>query len=181
MESVVDKIKKGRKALMEELGTTNVMESVKLVKVVLSSGTGKITDKKKKELIIDRLSSIAGQKAIIRPAKKSIATFKLREGDSIGVMVTLRGNKMNSFLDKLINIAIPRTRDFNGILNKSVDEMGNLTIGIKEHTIFPETSDEDLKDVFGFSVTIVTTATNKKEALSFLKQIGVPFVQQSLV
>lgn len=177
MEAVQDKIKKGQKALMEQVGVTNTMASPKLVKVVLSSGTGKIQDKKKKQLIEDRMTRIAGQKAITRPAKKSIATFKLREGEPIGVMVTLRGKKMYSFLDKFINIAIPRTRDFGGISQKSVDEMGNLTIGVPEHSIFPETSDEDLKDVFGFAVTIVSTAKNKKDAISFFKQIGVPFTE----
>lgn len=177
METVLDKIKKGKKALMEQIGVSNEMASPKLVKVVLSSGTGKIQDKKKKELIVDRLTRIAGQKAITRPAKKSIATFKLREGDPIGVMVTLRGRKMRSFLDKFINIAIPRMRDFNGISQKGVDEMGNLTIGVREHTIFPETSDEDLKDVFGFAVTVVSTAKNREDALHFFKQMGVPFAE----
>ena len=111
----------------------------------------------------------------MRGAKKAIANFKTRLGDEIGVSVTLRGERMYSFLDKLIHIAIPRMRDFRGLSLKSVDEMGNFTIGIKEHTIFPETADEDLKDVFGFAITIVTTAKNKETASLFLKELGLPF------
>jgi large subunit ribosomal protein L5 len=175
MEGIKEKIKKTESSLMKEIGVANSFASPKLVKVTLSSGMGKISDKKKRELIMDRLTKIAGQKSAIRPAKKSIATFKLRMGDPIGTMVTLRGKKMYAFLDKLVHIAIPRMRDFQGIDPKALDEMGNLTIGIKEHTIFPETSDEDLRDVFGFSITIVTTAKGKEDAYKFFKAIGIPF------
>ncbi|MAZ40592.1 50S ribosomal protein L5 [bacterium] len=175
MQTVKEKAQNSFSKIKEALGVTNVMSSPRLVKVVLSSGTGKITDKRKKELVTDRLTKIAGQKPAPRGARKSIATFKLREGDVIGTMVTLRGDRMYSFLDKFINIALPRMRDFKGIDPKAIDSMGNLTIGLPEHTIFPETGDEDLRDVFGLSVTVVTTAPNKEMAEAFLREIGIPF------
>ena len=143
-------------------------------KVVISTGTGKIKDKKKIDVIEDRLAKITGQKAAPRGAKKSIASFKVRQGDVVGYQVTLRGSRMYDFLDKLIHISLPRTRDFRGLDAKAIDSLGNMTIGIKEHTIFPETADEDLKDVFGLAITIVTTAKNKKEAEAFFRHIGVP-------
>ncbi len=152
----------------------NTMQSPQIVKVVVSTGTGKITDKKKLELIQDRLSKITGQKPSARKAKQSIAAFKLREGDVVGYQVTMRGKRMFDFLSRLIDVALPRTRDFRGLPITSIDEMGNYTIGIREHTIFPETSDEDLKDVFGFAITIVTTAKSKKETEALLRHIGLP-------
>ena len=164
-------------ALKGAFGYTNVFSSPRLVKAVLSTGTGKIKDKNKIAVIQDRLARITGQKPSPRPAKKSIASFKLRQGEIIGYQVTLRGARMHHFVDKLIHVALPRTRDFRGISQTSVDEMGNLTIGIKEHTIFPETSDEDLKDVFGLSITLVSTAKGKEEALAFFKHLGIPFKQ----
>ena len=118
-----------------------------------------------KRQIQDRLAVITGQKAAAKKARQSIASFKLREGEVVGYAVTLRGKKMNSFLDRLIHVAIPRMRDFRGIPRSSVDAMGNLTIGVPEHTIFPETPDENLQDVFGMSVTIVTTAESREEAM----------------
>jgi large subunit ribosomal protein L5 len=175
METVKEKAQTSFDILKEKIGIKNKMESPRLVKVVLSSGTGKIQDKKKKEIIVDRMTKISGQKATTRGAKKSIATFKLREGDKIGVVVTLRGERMYAFLDRLINIAIPRMRDFKGVKTEAIDDMGNLTIGITENTIFPETGDEDLRDVFGFSITIVTTAKDKKRARAFLEALGIPF------
>ena len=152
----------------------NKLQAPRLVKVVVSTGTGKIKDKKKTELIQDRLAKITGQKAAERGAKKSIATFKVRQGDIVGYQVTLRGARMYDFLDKLIHIAFPRTRDFRGVATKVIDDLGNMTIGIKEHTIFPETADEDLKDVFGFAVTVVTTAKDKKQAEAFFRHLRVP-------
>jgi len=125
-------------------------------------------------LIQDRLALITGQKAAPRAARMSIASFKLREGDVVGYQVTLRGKRMNDFLNKLIHVAIPQTRDFRGLKTSSIDDMGNYTMGIKEHTIFPETHDEDIKDVFGLSVTIVTTAKSKTEAEALLRHIGLP-------
>ena len=104
----------------------------------------------------------------------SIASFKVREGDTVGLQTTLRGARMYDFLDKLIHIALPRTRDFRGLKATAIDEMGNLTIGIKEHTIFPETSDEDVKDVFGLAITVVTNCKTKEEAEAFFRHLGVP-------
>ena len=161
-------------ALAETFGYTSPMQSPRITKVVVSSGVGKKRDKKQLELIEDRLAKITGQKAAPRAAKTSIASFKVREGDTVGLQVTLRGARMYDFLDKLIHIALPRTRDFRGISAGAIDDMGNLTVGIREHTIFPETSDEDLKDVFGLAITIVTTAKSKAEAEAFFRHLGMP-------
>jgi len=175
MKSVKDKTITAHADLKKVLGITNVMALPKLTRVVVSVGVGKNRDKKRLELVTDRLAKITGQKASIRSAKKSIAGFKLRQGETVGYATTLRGDRMVGFLDKLINVAIPRMRDFRGIDPKCIDELGNMTIGIKEHTIFPEAADEDLRDVFGMAITIVTTAKDKKSALEFFKAIGVPF------
>lgn len=164
-------------ALKDSLGYTNAMQAPKVVKVIISTGVGKVSDKHQRELIVDRLAKITGQKPASRGAKQSIASFKLRQGDIVGYQVTLRGARMRHFLDKLINIALPRTRDFRGVKASAIDEMGNYTLGIKEHTIFPETSDEELRNVFGLSITIVTTARTKDEARVFLEHLGVPFAK----
>ena len=161
--------------LKKELGITNIMALPRLTKIVVSSGVGKMRDKKKNELIANRLAKITGQKPSPRQAKQSIATFKLRQGEIIGMMVTLRGKRMDDFLTKLINVAIPRTRDFKGFDRKSIDEIGNLTIGIKENSIFPETADEELKDIFGLAVTMVTTAKNKHQADALFTALNFPF------
>ncbi|MDQ1299607.1 MAG: large subunit ribosomal protein [Patescibacteria group bacterium] len=160
--------------LKEKFGYTNVNASPKLLKITVSSGVGK-ADKAKKALVESRLARITGQKASARPAKQSIAQFKMREGDIVGYQVTLRGARMNEFLEKLIHITLPRTRDFRGLNATAIDEMGNLTIGIKDHTIFPETAEEDLKDVFGLAITLVTTAKTKEEADAFFRHLGIPF------
>ena len=179
MSSIKDKEKKAFGALKKEFGYKNPMETPRLEKVVLNVGVGKVSkDKKRMELINDRLTKIAGQKPAPRKAKKSIAAFKLREGEIVGYQATLRGGRMFGFLDKFINVALPRTKDFRGLSLKSVDPMGNCTIGIKEHTIFPETSDEDLKDIFGLSITIGTTAKTQAEALAFLRHLGFPFQKE---
>ncbi len=175
METIQQKIKKAVPLLKKELKTDNDLAVPRLVKVVLNVGTGRIRDKKRNELIVDRLAKLSGQKPALRPAKKSIATFKLRQGEVIGVAVTLRGTRMQAFLDRLINIAMPRMRDFKGFDEKSVDEMGNLTVAVREHNVFPETSEEDIKDIFGMSVTIVTTAKTRAEAIAFFRAIGFPF------
>lgn len=175
MISVKTKEKKAFESLKDTLGIVNRMETPKCLKVVVSTGTGSVTDKNKIELIQDRLQKITGQHVVGRGAKKSIASFKLRQGQIIGYQVTLRGERMYDFLDRLINVALPRTRDFRGVSKKSVDPMGNLSIGIKEHTIFPETADEEIKDVFGLSVTLVTSAKTKKDAEAYLMYIGIPF------
>ncbi|MCH7529637.1 50S ribosomal protein L5 [Patescibacteria group bacterium] len=179
MESVLQKQKKIFSALKNEFDYTNQMQAPRVEAVVISTGTGKKnTDKHAMGIIEDRLLKITGQKAAPRGAKKSIAAFKVRQGDAIGYQVTLRGKRMYDFLEKLISIALPRARDFRGLSVDSIDEMGNYTIGIREHTIFPETSDEDLKDVFGFSVTIVTTAKTKKEAKALLINLGFPLQKE---
>jgi large subunit ribosomal protein L5 len=164
--------------LKEALGYKNAMQAPKFTKVVINVGIGSLKDKKKIEVIIDRLTKISGQKPALRGSKKSIAAFKVRQGDPVGLTVTLRGARMFSFIDKLVFVAFPRTKDFRGLSKKGIDEMGNYSIGIKENTIFPETSDEDLKDVFGMTITIGTTATNKKDALAFLTYIGFPFKKE---
>ena len=162
-------------ALKGELGYTNVMQTPKVSKIVVSTGVGSLKDKKKIELIIERLTRITGQAPAVRGSKKSIANFKSRVGDVAGYLITLRGARMQSFLDKLIHIVFPRVKDFRGIKPTAIDEMGNISIGFKEHIVFPETSDEDTKDIFGLAVTIVTTAKSRKEAEAYLRYIGIPF------
>ena len=165
-------------ALKAPLNMVNPMQTPRLTKIVISTGFGSVKDKKKIELIAERLARITGQKPALRVTKKAIATFKTREGDPVGYQITLRGRRMTEFLDRLIHIALPRTKDFRGLSRASVDDMGNYTLGIKEHTIFAETSDEDLKDVFGMSVTIVTTSNDKKQTLAFLEHLGFPLKRE---
>ena len=161
----------------------NVMAMPKMQKIVLNVGTGTAVkkDKNKNDAISLRLAKITGQKPSTRGAKQSIASFKTRKGDPIGIVVTLRGKRMYAFFEKLINVALPRTKDFRGISRTSVDNIGNLTIGIKEHTIFPETADEDIRDVFGLSITLVCTAKDKKEGTAFFELLGVPFKKEEPV
>src|SRR3989338_7623992 len=172
-----EKENKAFEVMKEKFGYKNRMSSPHLVKVVANVGTGSMIkkDKNKNDFIAGRLSKILGQKPSLRLAKQSVAGFKLRQNEAIGVSATLRGPRMYAFLDKLLNVSIPRTKDFRGLETKIVDNIGNLTIGIKEHTIFPETADEEIRDVFGMSVTIVTTAKTKPEALAFFGILGVPF------
>ena len=165
-------------ALKTKLGLTNPMQAPRLEKVVISCGFGSVKDRNKIELIEDRLSKITGQKPAVRRTKKAIASFKTRLGDPIGYQITLRGNRMYDFLDRLINIALPRTKDFRGLSRTSVDAMGNYTLGIKEHTIFAETSDEDLRDVFGFAITLVTTSSDKNATLAYLEHLGLPLKKE---
>lgn len=165
-------------ALKEAAGYTNRMQAPRVEKIVISVGVGKIADRAQRQLIQDRLARITGQKAAPRGAKQSIASFKLRQGDVIGYQVTLRGERMRHFLEKLIHVALPRTRDFRGLKVSAVDEMGNYTLGIREHTIFPETADEELRNVFGLAVTIVTTARTKKDALALLSYLGLPLQRE---
>ncbi|MDZ7726656.1 MAG: 50S ribosomal protein L5 [Candidatus Campbellbacteria bacterium] len=173
-----EKQSKAFEELKGDLGYENKMQAPRIEKIVISSGIGKVDDKNKIELIEDRLARITGQKPAPRQAKKSIASFKVREGDKVGYQVTLRGPEKEAFFDKLINVAIPRMRDFRGLSRESVDEMGNYTVGVREHTIFPETSDEELRNVFGFSVTIVTTAKSGEEALRYLEYLGLPIKKE---
>ena len=158
----------------------NNMAAPKMVKMVLNVGTGTAVkkDKNKNDAIGERLAKITGQKGALRGAKQSIASFRVRQGDPIGIIITLRGKRMYAFLEKLINIALPRTKDFRGINPGAVDNVGNLTLGIKEHTIFPETADEDIKDVFGLAITLVSTAKNKKEGKTFFELLGIPFKKE---
>jgi len=179
MELVNQKQKSAFKTLQPTFGYKNPMQAPKVTKVIVSAGTGSFKDKKKSELVAKRLALITGQKAAIRSAKKSIASFKLRAGDEVGFQVTLRGKRMEDFLTRLIHIAFPRTKDFRGLNPGSVDEMGNFSIGIREHTIFPETPDEELKDVFGMSVTVVTSAKTKEESLALLRHIGFPLKKEA--
>ena len=179
IESVKQKQDKVFEIMKDTFSYTNKMAAPKLEKVVINVSTGSAKDRKRNDLVVDRLAKITGQAPALRGAKKSIASFKVRQGDKIGVVVTLRGTRLYAFLDKLIHVAIPRMRDFRGLDEGSIDEMGNFTIGISEHTIFPETSDEDLKDVFGMSITLVTTAKDKREAKAFLEAIGLPFKKKT--
>jgi len=160
-----------------KFGYKNPMAAPRLKKVVVSSGTGSgiKRDKNRNDLVMDRLAKITAQKPSLRAAKKSVASFKIRQGDPVGTTVTLRGLRMHAFFDKLVNIALPRTKDFRGIDTKIVDNIGNLTLSVREHTIFPETPDEELKDVFGMAVTIVTTAKTRDEAIAFFELLGMPF------
>ena len=175
METIKHKTEKAFTALKSEFGYKNLMQAPKIEKVVVSSGVGSQKDKKKLDLILDRLSKITGQRPVRKGAKISIAAFKVREGETVGMQVTLRGQRMYDFLDRLVNIALPRTKDFRGISDQAIDQMGNYTLGIKENTVFPESSDEDLKDVFGLAVTIVTNVKDKKQTKAFLTHLGFPF------
>ncbi|MGB8815991.1 MAG: 50S ribosomal protein L5 [Minisyncoccia bacterium] len=175
MISLKEKQNKAFDLLKDKLELKNKMQAPKVTKIVVNVGVGSLKDKNKLKIIEDRIAKITGQKAMIKGAKQSIASFKVREGDTVGVAVTLRGQRMFDFIDKLVFVALPRTKDFRGISKSGIDEMGNLSIGMKENTIFPESSDEDLKDVFGMAVTIVTTAKDKKTAETFFEYLGFPF------
>jgi len=181
METVQTRLASVYETLKGDFGYKNVNEAATIEKVVISVGTGRVEDKAKIALIQDRLALITGQKASPRPARLSIAAFKLREGDIVGYQVTLRGQRMMDFMNKLVHVALPQTRDFRGLKATSIDEMGNYTLGIKEHTIFPETADEDIRDVFGMSITIVTTANTKPEAEALLRHIGMPLKKPEVV
>lgn len=167
--------------MMERLGYKSPMAVPRIEKVVINTGIGRqVVDKtgqeQKKiyESILNDLSFITGQRAVLTQAKKSIAVFKIREGLPIGAMVSLRGKKMYDFLEKVIHIVLPRSRDFQGIASKSIDQQGNLTMGIKEHIAFPEVAPEKAKEIFGLELTVVTTAKNKEEGLLLLKLLGFP-------
>ncbi|OHA78647.1 MAG: 50S ribosomal protein L5 [Candidatus Yonathbacteria bacterium RIFCSPLOWO2_01_FULL_43_27] len=175
MKPIKEKQAEAFTSMKGDFGYKSKFAAPRLVKVVVSATTGRAKDKNRNELVMDRLAKITGQKPSLRAAKKSIAAFKVREGDKIGVAVTLRGARMMGFLDKFFNVVIPRMRDFRGFEKKSVDEIGNITLGLKEQTIFPETADEEVRDLFGMAVTIVTTSKSKKEAEKFFEVIGVPF------
>lgn len=147
----------------------------KLIKIVLNTGVGRLRDEKEKEVVKKYMSMIAGQEARPRPAKKSIASFKSREGMVIGYSATLRGKRMYDFVSRLIDVALPRSRDFRGLEEKSVDSFGNLSIGFREHIAFPEIIGEDVKTIFGLEATFVTNAKSREEALELYRELGIPF------
>jgi large subunit ribosomal protein L5 len=168
--------KEVRKKIQDQFGIKNVMAVPKIEKIVLNMGVGEaIANAKVLDSATDELAQIAGQKPVIRKAKKSIASFKLRAGVPIGTSVTLRGEKMYEFLDRLINIALPRVRDFRGVPTKSFDGRGNYTLGIRDHLIFPEIDYSKVDKSKGMNITIVTTAKNDDEARFLLRELGMPF------
>lgn len=165
-------------ALREKFGYKNVMEVPKLEKIILNMGLGAEKDNPKGlEAAVNELALIAGQKPVVTKAKKSVANFKVREGMNIGAKVTLRGDRMYYFADKLINIVLPRVRDFRGISDTSFDGRGNYAMGVKEQLIFPEINYDDVDKVRGMDIVFVTSAKTDEEARELLKLIGMPFVQ----
>jgi large subunit ribosomal protein L5 len=165
-----------RQKLSEEFEYENPMAIPKLQKIVINVGVGDaITDKKLLDTVVDNVAAITGQQPVTTKAKKSISNFKLREGMPIGCKVTLRQRIMFEFLDRLVNLALPRTRDFQGIPDKSFDGRGNYTLGIKEHTIFPEIDTDKVSKVHGMDITFVTSAETDEEAYALLKHFGMPF------
>ena len=162
--------------LQEKLGIDNIMAVPKLTKVVINMGVGEaLTDKKHLESAVNDLESIAGQKAVVTKAKKSVASFKLREGWPVGCKVTLRGDSMYDFIDRLVNIAIPRERDFRGLNPKSFDGQGNYNMGIKEQIIFPEIDYDKVDKLRGMDIAITTSATKDEEAKELLQCFNFPF------
>ncbi|MGB8581937.1 MAG: 50S ribosomal protein L5 [Candidatus Sulfotelmatobacter sp.] len=163
-------------ALLKELELKNSMAVPRLNKIVVNMGMGEATQNSKiLDPAVNELGQITGQKPIVTKAKKSIAAFKVREGQAIGTMVTLRGDRMYEFLDRLLNIVLPRVRDFKGVSTKSFDGRGNYTLGLHDQLIFPEISYEKVDKLKGMNVTIVTTAANDNQARSLLKHLGMPF------
>jgi large subunit ribosomal protein L5 len=165
-------------ALTKQFGYKSVMEVPTLSKIVVNIGVGDATqDKKRIDEAVEELSLITGQKPVITKAKKSIATFKLREGEPIGCKVTLRGIRMYEFFDKLVSIALPRVRDFRGVNKNAFDSRGNYTLGVKEQLIFPEIDYDKVAKVRGMDIVIVTTANKDEEAYALLKELGMPFAR----
>lgn len=167
-----------RKRLAEQFGYKNPMQVPRLSKVVLNMGIGEaVADRKKVEQAAEDLSLIAGQKAVITNARKSIATYKLRAGQPIGCKVTLRKARMYEFIDRLVNIALPRVRDFRGLSPRSFDGRGNYTLGIKEHIVFPEINYDKVSEIWGLDITVCTTARTDEEARALLAAFNFPFRQ----
>ena len=163
-------------ALVKEFGYKNIHEVPKLEKIVLNMGLGEVKDNSKSfQIAVDELTAIAGQKAVPTVAKKAISNFKVRQGLKIGAKVTLRGNRMYEFLDRLISIALPRVRDFKGVSTKAFDGKGNYALGIKEQLIFPEISYDKIDRVRGLDVVFVTSAKSDEEAKALLSALGIPF------
>lgn len=186
MERLMEKYNKEvAPELVKKFGYKNKMSAPRIVKVVVNTGfgrqvAGKTADEQKKiaDFMLEDLTTICGQRGVKTAAKKSIASFKIRQGMHIGAKVTLRGKKMTDFLDKLIHVVLPRSRDFKGVDSKSVDGKGNLTLAIKEHIVFPEILPEKAKNIFGLEITIVTTSKSKEEGLELFKLIGFPFIKE---
>ncbi len=165
-----------KKTLMEEFGYKNVMQIPKLQKIVISKGVGAaVADKKLIDYAVEELTMISGQKALSTISKKDIATFKLRKGMPIGAKVTLRGDRMYEFLDRLVTASLPRVRDFKGVKATGFDGRGNYNLGIKEQIIFPEIEIDKINKISGMDITFVTSAPTDKEAKSLLKELGLPF------
>lgn len=165
-------------AIAKEFSITNPMATPRLEKIVINMGLGEaISNSKLIDTAIDELGSISGQKAVVTKAKKSIASFKLRQGMPIGAMVTLRGDRMFEFLDRLISVALPRVRDFRGVSPKAFDGRGNYTLGVREQLIFPEIDFNKVDKTRGMNISIVTTARDDEQARALLKALGMPFRQ----
>lgn len=162
--------------LVEQFNYTSVMQVPKIEKIVINMGVGDATSNAKNlDKAVDELTLISGQKPVITKAKKSIAGFRLRQGMPIGAKVTLRGQKMYEFLDKLISVSLPRVRDFQGVSNKAFDGRGNYTLGVREQLIFPEVNIDNVDKVRGMDIVIVTTANSDEESYALLKELGMPF------
>jgi len=170
--------KEGVPALLKELGLKNPNEVPKLEKIVVNMGLGEaLANTKILDSAVDQLGAITGQKPIVTRSRKAIANFKLREGQAIGVAVTLRGDRMYEFMDRLIQVALPRVRDFKGVSNKAFDGAGNYTLGVREQIIFPEINYDQIEKVKGLNVTFVTTAKNDEQGMALLRHFGMPFRQ----
>lgn len=166
--------------LSEQFEYDSVMAVPKLKKIVINCGVGEAVENEKRlDTVVDNVAKITGQHPVTTKAKKSISNFKTREGMPIGCKVTLRKKEMYEFLDRLINLALPRTRDFRGVPDKSFDGRGNYTLGIKEHTIFPEINTDEVEEVHGLDVTFVTSAETDEEAYTLLKEFGMPFQKRN--
>ena len=165
-------------ALQQKFGYKNVMEIPKLDKIVINMGLGDLKDNTKAfEMAVNELTAIAGQKPMVTKARKSIANFKLREGMNVGAKVTLRGERMEEFMDKLVNIALPRVRDFRGVSDKAFDGRGNYALGIREQLLFPEIEYDKVEKIRGMEMIFVTTAQTDEECKELLRLLGMPFAQ----
>ncbi len=165
-------------ALVKEFSFKNPHQAPKLVKIVVNMGLGEaLNNNKILDSAVDQLAAITGQKPVITRARKSIANFKLRQGQAIGAAVTLRSHRMYEFMDRLINVALPRVRDFKGVSSKAFDGKGNYTLGVREQIIFPEINYDQIEKVKGLNITFVTTARNDEQGLALLRQFGMPFRQ----
>lgn len=166
--------------LIKDFSLPSIMAVPKIEKIVINVGVGEaITDRKRLDDVAGNIALITGQKPILTKARKSISNFKLREDMPIGCKVTLRKARMYEFIDRLINLALPRTRDFQGVSDKGFDGRGNFTMGVKEHSIFPEIDSDKLDQIHGMNITFVTTAENDEQAIKLLKAFGMPFVKRN--